>query len=114
MLPPHVKLLFPNVPPNSTMYKAVIEVDQRSFLAVGYQNPGLPPSNSLLKIKRSTLWSGEVIIFPISADATRYVKSSVSVPRAKIDFAAAMFVSRVTEACDTGKAPPSYIRISSI
>ena len=104
----HVNTSFSNIPHGKFIYHVVVEVNKQSFHVCSYTNRRLPPSHSVTKIKESSIWKGEIVVFPISANAKRYV-CRPSVSDAVIDHAVFIFVSRVTEALDAGKQVPGYI-----
>ncbi|KAJ2915175.1 hypothetical protein MD484_g5228, partial [Candolleomyces efflorescens] len=94
----------------SRIHRLFITVDNRTFVVYGYTENWCPINSALAKLKRTTLWHGEVAVFCLGTRRPLLVSPQVPLPI--INFVASLFVARATESLDLGKRLPFHIHSS--
>jgi hypothetical protein len=72
----------------ASLHRALVVLENRTYLVCGYTADKLPPSASTRKIKKNTVWRGELMVFSVGARDTLCRRPIVA--KGQIDLAAAL------------------------
>ncbi|KIK03085.1 hypothetical protein K443DRAFT_5668 [Laccaria amethystina LaAM-08-1] len=105
----NVQHRFQNQAVGVVVHRARVTVGACRFLIYGYTKDGKQINRSLKIIRPSSEWCGELVVFQLGARVP--FLSRFTARKRVVDIAVTVFMSRVTEAYDIGRSPPTRIEV---